>query len=123
MANTNGYRFTSGANQDNTFQTRTQDRQTIAYAATPALIPNGQYTFYDFAQLTGAMTLTIDTVQPLWGDTCVLQFAADGTNRVVTFSTGFATGGTLTVLANKFGNLSCMFTANGWIETARTLTA
>lgn len=123
MANTNGYRFIRGANNDNTFQTVTQDSLAVAYAATIALIPAAQRNYFEIGQLTGALTMTADTTAPFWGDTMVIQFNADGTNRVVTFSTGFATSGTLTVVASKFGNVSFMFTANGWVETARTLTA
>lgn len=122
MPNTNGYRFIRGANQDNTARTQTQDMRTLTYAATIALKPVAQQNLFMVA-LTGALTVTADIVNPKWGDVIEMQFAADGTNRVVTFTTGFATAGTLTVVANKFGNMIFTFTDNGWIETGRTLTA
>lgn len=129
-ANTNGFAFTRGANQDNTLKIVTQDMQTIAYAATVALYPSANKNFYNFADLSGDMTITanealaIDGTGPKWGDTMEMQFAAVSANRTVTLSTGLiGTATTLVVVSGKFGNLSFTFTRNGWIETGRSLTA
>lgn len=124
MANTNGYRFIRGANNDSTYQTVTQDMQTVAYATTYAALPAAQTNLYLFAALTGAMTITADTVQPKWGDTMEFQFTASGADRTVTLSTGITgSATTLVVVSAKFGNIKFTFTDNGWIETSRTLTA
>lgn len=128
--NTNGFAFTRGANQDNTWKVVTEDMQTIAYATTVALLPSANKNFYQFDALTGDMTITAnealaaDGSGPKWGDTMELQFAASAANRTVTFSTGMTCSATtLVVVSGKFGNISFTFTANGWIETGRTLTA
>ena len=54
-----------------------------------------------YAQLTAAMTInaTLSNLQQF--DKVIFHFNADGTNRVVTFGTGFKSSGTLTVTANQ----------------------
>lgn len=116
-------RFTPGANQDNTLRTATQDYLNPAYAASIALKPSQGYTLVNVQQLTGALTVTAAVVAPFIGDELELLFAADGTNRVVTFGTGFASAGTLTVVATKFGTAKFVFNGTSWIERSRALTA
>jgi len=128
--NTNGFAFTRGANEDNTWKVVTEDMQSVAYAATVDLLPSANKNYYQFAALSGDMTITANEALslsgsgPKWGDTMELQFAASGANRTVTFSTGLVCSATtLVVVSAKFGNITFTFTANGWIETNRTLTA
>jgi hypothetical protein len=119
----NSLRFIAGAGQDNTFRTVTQDAQQPAYAATIAIIPTQQVTLVNPAQLTGALTMTATVTNLYIGDIVRCMFSADATNRVVTFSTGFAASGTLTVVASKFGFVEFMFNGTVLQEMGRALTA
>lgn len=118
-------RFTPGANQDNTFRTMTQDYKNPAYASTLALVPNASYTLVLVQQLTGALSITAGVLNAnaFIGDEMDILFAADASNRVVTFSTGFASAGTLTVVASKFGSIKFIFNGTAWVEVSRALTA
>lgn len=123
MANTT-FRFIRGASQDNTARTITQDMRSVTYASTLAFVPIAQQNLIQVTQLTGAVTVTIDTTQGYVGDTCRLIFAADGTNRTVTFSTGFAvSASTLVVVASKYGSIDLVWNGVAWQETTRALTA
>ncbi len=59
--------------------------------------------FMCYAQLTGAMTINAATVlaQLTQFDEIVFFFDTDGTQRIVTFGTGFLSSGTVTIPANK----------------------
>jgi len=123
MANTNGFRFIRGKSQDNTARTITQDMFNLAYAATLKVITTAQQTTVTIGQLTGALTLTFDTTQPYIGDILQVLFAADGTNRTVTFGTNIKSSGTLTITASKFGAAEFIFDGTNWIQLTATATA
>lgn len=101
----------------------TVDIQTPAYGASIAITTTKKTTKVIPAQLTGALTLTAVVTGALIGDILIFVFSADGTNRVVTFSTNFNSAGTLTVVASKFGSTSFCYNGTAWIETGRALTA
>jgi hypothetical protein len=119
-------RFPTGPSFDNTSRIITNAHQMTAYAASVAITTTYANTVVNMAQLTGALTLTIGTgttdTAPYAGDTVRFLFAADGTNRVVTFSTGFQSAGTVTVTASKYGTVAFMFNGTTWVETGRTVT-
>jgi hypothetical protein len=119
----NSLRFTRGAGQDNTFRTVTQDAQTITYGATLALIPTEQVNLFQIGQLTGALTLTSSNTNLYVGDIVRILFSADASNRIVTFSTGFAVSGTLTVTASKFGFVDFIYNGVSLQEMGRAVTA
>jgi len=119
----NTLRFIAGAGQDNTFRVVTQDAIQPAYATPLAIIPTAQVTLVNPAQLTGALTMTANVTNLYVGDIVRCMFSADATNRVVTFSTGFASAGTLTVVASKFGFVDFMFNGTVLQEMGRALTA
>lgn len=74
----------------------------VAYAANPEIVLDAVLeNNYKFAQLTGAMTVDVDTTKGKDFDKVIMSFAADGTQRVVTFGTGFISSGTLTIPASK----------------------
>jgi hypothetical protein len=60
-------------------------------------------------------------VKPFVGDRLILAFQADGTNRVVTLSTGFTTNSTITVVASKEATAEFMFSdkSQTWVEVSR----
>jgi hypothetical protein len=121
MANTP--RVVTGANQDITGRTITQDYQTPAYGATIAVTFAEQTTTLKFAQLTGATTINLDATNPLIGDNCTMLFSADGTNRVITWGTGCkADATTLTVTASKFAIVYGTFDGTQWLlQSAATV--
>jgi hypothetical protein len=119
----NSLNFTRGAGQDKTFRTVTQDAQQVAYAASIAVVPVENYNLYQVAQLTGALTLTATVTNLYIGDIVRVMFSADATNRVVTFSTGFVSAGTLTVTASKFAFAEFVFNGTSLQEMGRAVTA
>jgi hypothetical protein len=112
-------------NKDNSSRGLLNDYQAKAYAASIAVTTDARVhnTLVKVAQLTGALTVTIGVANPLIGDRVTLLFGADGTNRIVTFSTGFASAGTLTVTASKFASAVFMFDGTSWVEVSRAITA
>lgn len=121
-------RVVPGKNQDNTGRNITQDYQAPAYAATIAITPTAQKTDVAVGQLTGAATINIgvgsSTSAPYVGDEIVFLFGADsGANRVVTFGTGFASAGTLTVTLSKYASAKFKFNGTVWVEMSRAITA
>lgn len=117
-------RFTPGVNQDNTFRTVTQDYQNPAYAATIAIVTAQAYTLVNVQQLTGALSLSANVANPFIGDELEFLFASDGVGaHVVTFGTGFASSGTLSVAASKYGSAKFVFNGSVWVERSRAATA
>jgi len=75
---------------------------TQVFAATSALVLRAakeQHVCY--AQLTGAMTINATLTNLKQFDIVFLHFSTDGTQRIVTFGTGFISSGTLTIAASK----------------------
>ena len=122
-------RFTGAKNVDNTGNVIARGYQSPAYGATIALTtkPFESFTLVNVAQLTGALTMTVGvgsaTLPPFVGDEIQVLFNADATNRVVTFSTGFLTSGTLTVTASKTATVKFIFNGTAWQEMGRVVTA
>lgn len=114
--------------RDNTHRIRTEKTLTPAYAASIAIDTRDvSNTLVVPGALTGALTLTISvgssTTPPYVGDEVEFLFAASGADRIVTFSTGFATAGTLTVVSAKYGSAKFKFNGTAWVEVSRALTA
>lgn len=91
----------------------------ITYSTTIALAPKHEQIKYDFAQLTGAMSISIVSTSSKKTDIIQMFFSSDGTNRIVTFGTGFTSNGTLTVLASSSASISFEYNGTKWIEIAR----
>lgn len=123
----NEFRISPAANQDVTFRTKVQDNKTVAYAATINLTTNADLTQVKVAQLTGAVTINCGvgsaTAAPYVGDKLEIMLAADGTGRAVTFGTGFASAGVLTVTASKKAVACFVFDGAAWVEVSRAITA
>ena len=118
----NSLRFLRGAGQDKTLRTVTQDAQQVAYATPLAIVPTEGINLVQVAQLTGALTITANVTSLYIGDVVRLMFSADATNRVVTFSTGFVSAGTVTVTASKFAFVDFIFNGTSLHETGRAVT-
>lgn len=114
-----GYRYTIVPGTNNKYAVPYKEIKPITYAATKALAPTQEETTYNFAQLTGAMTITVAVSPCYTGDKMTCIFVADATNRVVTFSTNFSSRGTLTVLASTSAVIQFVFNGTSWYETSR----
>jgi hypothetical protein len=115
-AQTTTPRFGTTKNQDNTGRVLTYGYSAPAYAASIAIKPNAYETTVKFATLTGALTLTSTNTSCYAADKLSLIFVADGTNRVVTFSTGFASGGNITVNSGTTMTVNFAFNGSGWVQ-------
>lgn len=92
----------SSTNENNSFAGMGILSYVQAYGATVALTLKAALEQHVcFAQLTGAMTINATLTNLKQFDKVYFHFSADGTNRVVTFGTGFVSSGTLTVTASK----------------------
>ena len=114
-----GYRYSVVPGTDNTYLMTTKENKAITYAATVALGPTQEQTNYDFNQLTGAMTITAGITKAYTGDRMTCLFHANGSNRIVTFSTGFSANGTLTVVASTYASVTFTFNGVAWYENTR----
>jgi len=122
-------RIGSGNSKDNTGSVLQYDFQEVAYAASVAITTkqNVTNTTVRVAQATGALSLTASvgtsTTDPQVGDRLTILASSDGTGRVITFSTGFASAGTLTMVASKKASAQFVFDGVAWIETNRSIGA
>lgn len=116
MANSTPF-LTVAQNQDNTFRVLTLDYQAPVYASTIALVCPKYKTFVHVGTLTGALSISIDVTNTFGiGAELTLDFVADsGGTHVVTFGTGFASPGTLSVLASKYGKASFTYNGTVWV--------
>jgi hypothetical protein len=121
MANTTPY-FVAGnpANQDNTGRVVTYSYLTPAYAATLAPETLTFETIVNVGTLTGAMTINLDVTNNAGiGSKITFYFVADSAGtHVVTFGTGCASTGTLSVAASKYGKATAEFNGAVWTVTS-----
>lgn len=122
-------RFSGAVNVDNTGNRLTHDYQAPAYAATINVAVAKAKTLVKVGQLTGALTVNIgvatqaDATPPFVGDEVTFLFTVDGTNRTVTFGTGFSPSATLALTASKKGSASFRYDGATFVETGRAVTA
>jgi len=125
-------RLSGAKNSGSTFASLSGNFYQPAYAATIALLPPYQAAFHLVkpAALTGAVTFTApvgddtaDDVAPFVGDVIAFLLQSDTTSRVVTFGTGFASTGTLSVTTAKYAYIEFIFNGLIWQEKFRTVTA
>lgn len=114
-----GYRYDIVPGTSSEYSLAHNEIKAIPYAATKTLAPTMEHTVYDFATLTGATTLSVTITPCFTGDQMICLFKANTTARVVTFSTGFTSKGTLTVLASSSATIRFVFNGTAWIETER----
>lgn len=98
---------------NNAYESKGRKSVDQAYAATsiPLLVKGAVLQVFNYAQLTGAMTINAaTTVSNLtqW-DEVIFIFEVDGTQRVVTFGTGFKSSGTVTIPADKGATVRALY--------------
>lgn len=92
----------SAAADNNSYESKGIKAYTQAYASTSAWVAvdaHKQHVCY--AQLTGAMTINATLTALKQFSEVVFHFGTDGTQRIVTFGTGFKSSGTVTIPASK----------------------
>lgn len=92
----------TGGTENNSYAVQGLIAYTQAYAATSAWVAKAtQKQHVCYAQLTGAMTINATLTAMLQFSEVVFFFDTDGTQRIVTFGTGFLSSGTVTIPADK----------------------
>ena len=114
-----GYRYSVVPGTDNTFLMTSKEAKTITYASTVTVTPTQEKTIYNFAQLTGAISIVAKITQAYTGDEITCIFHADGSDRVVTFSTGITSAGTFTIPASTYSLAQFVFNGVAWEEISR----
>jgi hypothetical protein len=90
---------------NNTYNGKGRKTVSQAYEATsiPLFATGAVFQVFNYAQLTGAMTINAATTLAnltQW-DEVLFVFEADATERIVTFGTGFKSSGTVTIPISK----------------------
>lgn len=90
---------------NNTYESKGRKSVSQAYEATsiPLFATGAVLQIFNYEQLTGAMTINAATTLSRltqW-DEVLFVFEVDGTQRIVTFGTGFKASGTVTIPADK----------------------
>lgn len=114
-----GYRYSVVPGTDNTFLMTSKEAKAVAYSATIALVPTQEEENYNFATLTGSLTLTTGITKAYTTDRMTCIFLANGSNQTVTFSTGFTSNGTLVVPASNYSIVQFVFNGVTFVETTR----
>lgn len=109
-------RFGVLKNQDNTGRVLTYAYQAPAFSTPLAITCNAYETTVKIGTLTGALTLTAPVTACHLGDKLNLLLTDDGSGRVVTFSTGFASGGNITLGASQKVSIYFVFNGVGWYQ-------
>jgi hypothetical protein len=132
MSTLSRFPVTNPPSADNTSAVLNNSVISVPYAASIALVTKTANSLVVIGQATGALSLTVgvgtagpvaDDVLPFVGDTLQLLLSSDATGRVVTFSTGFAGAGTLTMIASKKASIDFTFDGVAWVETGRSIGA
>jgi len=112
---------------NNTYASKGRKALNQAYEtpSIPLLKTGALHQIVSYAQLTGAMTINASTVlsQLTQGDEVTFFFEADGTERVVTFGTGFLSSGTVTVPIDKGATVRAIYDGTALRVFAREIYA
>lgn len=96
--------------EDNSFEGRGILSYLVDYAATIALVLKAAgLQHVCIKQLTGAVTINATLTNLKQFDEIVFYFTTDGTQRIVTFGTGFLSSGTVTIPASKGATVRAIY--------------
>ena len=109
-------RFGTAKNQDNTGRVLTYGYLSKAYQAVDTIKANAFLSIRNEGTLTGALTLKANVTACHVGDQLNILFTDDGGGRTITFSTGFSSGGTLTMGASTKAVVYFVFNGVGWFQ-------
>lgn len=106
-------RFGTPPGDDNTGRVLTYAYSAPSYTATLTVNPNAYETIVRDT-LTGAQTVIAKVTRAKVGDKLRFIFVADGSNRIVTFSTGFSTTAAYTVTASQVYEVDFAYSGFYW---------
>lgn len=109
-------RFGTTGNQDNTGRTLTYAYQAPTFSTPQVIACNAYETTIKMGTLTGAQTLTANVTACHVGDKLNLLLTDDGNGRTVSFSTGFTSGGNVTMTAGAKACIYFVFNGAGWFQ-------
>lgn len=109
-------RFGTTPNKDNTGRVLTYAYVAPVYASTYTVVANAYETTVKMGTLTGAQTISATVTNCHVTDILHLLFTADGTNRIVTYSTGFSTVENDTVQAGTSSYQNFVFNGTSWVR-------
>lgn len=109
------------------FEGKGRKALTQIYEATsiPIFAKGAALQHFCYAELTGAMTINAATTLANLSqfDEIVFHFGTDGTQRIVTFGTGFLSSGTVTIPADKGAVVRAVFNGTDIVITSREIWA
>lgn len=109
---------------NNSFEGKGIKAYTQAYAATSAWVAKeAMLQHVCYAQLTGAMTINATLTALLQFSEVVFHFGTDGTQRIVTFGTGFKSSGTVTIPADKGAVVRAIYNGTDLVIVSREIWA
>lgn len=111
----------------NAYESKGRKSVSQIYEATsiPLFATGAVLQIFNYAQLTGAMTINAATTLSRlsqW-DEVIFVFEADGTQRIVTFGTGFKSSGTVTVPINLGARVRGLYDGTSICITSREIYA
>jgi hypothetical protein len=117
----------NSAVDNNAYESKGRKSVSQVYASTsiPLFATGAVLQVFNYAQLTGAMTINAaTTVANLtqW-DEVIFIFEVDGTQRIVTFGTSFVSSGTVTIPADKGATVRAIFDGTNLRVYAREIYA
>ncbi len=114
----------NGGTENNSYAVQGLVSYTQVYAASSAWRPvAAQKQFVCYATLTGAMTINATLTDMLQFSEVCFIFANDGTERIVTFGTGFLSSGTVTIPISKGATVWGMYDGTAIRITSREIHA
>lgn len=115
------------ATDNQSFEGKGRKALTQIYEATsiPLFAKGAALQHFCYAELTGAMTINAATTLANLSqfDEIVFHFGTDGTQRIVTFGTGFLSSGTVTIPADKGAVVRAVFNGTDIVITSREIWA
>lgn len=114
----------SAVTDNNSFEGKGIKSYTEAYGATSAWVARDFHVQHVcYAQLTGAMTINATLTALQQFAEVVFHFGTDGTQRIVTFGTGFKSSGTVTIPASKGAVVRAIYNGTDLVVTTREIWA
>jgi|SRR6185369_1355858 len=113
----NTYRYTVVPGSDNTYAIPHKAITYTAYSATLTVTPQNEETVFDFASLTGNLTLNVNKVNSFCGDKMYFILRATTSTRTVTWGTNITgLASTLSVATTATKVVIMVFDGTNWVQ-------
>lgn len=112
----------ANAPKDNTGRNLTFSTASPSIGSTDSIAPNTSYSFYKMA-VAGAKTLHVKNSNARLWDKCLIEFTADGTNRLITLTgndmLSSTTSDTITVFSSRKATVEFYYNGTKWVQLTR----